>query len=293
MENLNNISNNIIDLIEAVRKHGEISQPRNLKVFEGIYGHINVNPSSPFANFKDREFNWRYFAGELAWYLKCDRDISYINKFSSFWKGITNPGTNEINSNYGSLIFNDQLKWCLDSLKADINTRQAIALLNQPKFQYEGNKDFVCTMYLNFFIRDNKLNMKVQMRSNDIFYGLTFDAPFFAFVHQHMLLWLKETYPKLTLGRYDHFSDNIHYYERHFDLVDSILTNGISDNQYIMRLDKPFFTVSDGFKYTEMGFEFINEVDSLVTSKENADQKNRQEQYLNLLSKYLNIEPWS
>jgi thymidylate synthase len=283
---MSNFSNQFTGIINRINHSGSESQPRNLKVRELIYGQFDVDSTQPFASFKDRAFNWKYFAGEVAWYLKKDNDIDYINKFSNFWKGITNPNTNNINSNYGSLLFGSQLKWCLDSLKADDNTRQAIAFLNQPKFQFEGNKDFVCTMYLNFFIRDNRLNMKVQMRSNDIFYGLTFDAPFFAFVHQHMLLWLKETNPTLELGTYTHFADNIHYYERHFELSDQILENGLSDNQYAMDIKEPLFTLEDnGIKYTEAGLSFISEVDAM-SENENAKGKN----YLEILSKYLNVK---
>ena len=283
---MSNFSNQFTGIISKINDSGSESQPRNLKVRELIYGQFDVDSTQPFASFKDRAFNWKYFAGEVAWYLKKDNDIDYINKFSNFWKGITNPNSNTINSNYGSLLFGSQLKWCLDSLKADNNTRQAIAFLNQPKFQFEGNKDFVCTMYLNFFIRNNKLNMKVQMRSNDIFYGLTFDAPFFAVVHQHMLLWLKETYPTLELGTYTHFADNIHYYERHFELSEQILTNGLSDNQYTMNIEQPLFTLEDnGIKYTEAGLSFISVVDSF-SEHENAKSKT----YLEILSKYLNVK---
>jgi thymidylate synthase len=127
--------------------------------------------------------------------------------------------------------------------------------------------------------------MKVQMRSNDIFYGLTFDAPFFALVHQHMLLWLKETYPTLEIGEYMHFADNIHYYERHFELSDFILENGISDKQYNMILTKPLFYIDD-FKFvlSEIGKDYIDEVNNLSES----GTANLID-YREVLSKYLNV----
>ncbi len=283
---MNNFSNTFIDAIKVIESNGSIAQPRDLKVKELIYGQLEIDPTQPFANFIDRKFNWKYFAGELAWYLNKNNNIDYINQFSSFWKNITNPGTNEINSNYGTLLFGDQLLWCLNSLKSDKNTRQAIAFLNQPKFQFEGNKDFVCTMYLNFFIRDNKLNMKVQMRSNDIFYGLTFDAPFFAFVHQHMFLWLKETYPLLRLGTYAHFADNIHFYEHHFELADSIKLNGAEESQYSMEISNPFFEYSeDGNPVLNTnGINFIQKVTDMIKNPEL-----KQKDYQNILSDYLNI----
>lgn len=288
---MNNFSETFISLIRDIEHKGSISQPRDLKVKELIYGQIDVDSTKPIANFEDRKFNFKYFAGELAWYLQKDTNIDYINKFSNFWKNITNPGTNEINSNYGALLFNDQLAWCLDSLKKDKNTRQAIAFLNQPKYQFEGNKDFVCTMYLNFFIRDNKLNMKVQMRSNDIFYGLTFDAPFFAFVHQHMYLWLKEeAYTNLELGTYTHFADNIHFYQHHFELADKIKSNGSAPIQYEMILKKPLFYYHQhtNGKLEQVtcvkGLDFIKSVNTLVESDASQDQ------YRELLSEYLNIK---
>ena len=125
--------------------------------------------------------------------------------------------------------------------------------------------------------------MKVQMRSNDIFYGLTFDAPFFAFVHQHMFLWLKETYPSLELGTYAHFADNIHYYERHFELASQILENGPTEKQYTMNIIEPLFTVNGGLNYTEHGKNFIKIIDTIA-------EDTKQTEYLAILKTFLNIK---
>ena len=278
-------SNQFKHIISNIKINGEVSKPRDLEVTELLYAGYQINPKEPFANFTSREFNWRYFAGELVWYLYKDTNIDYINKFSGFWKNITNPGTNEINSNYGSLLFGEQLQWVVDSLKADKNTRQAIAFLNQPKYQFEGNKDFVCTMYLNFSIRHNKLDMKVQMRSNDIFYGLTFDAPFFVFVQQHVYLWLKSTYPELELGIYHHYADNIHFYERHFELAEKIVNEPLHEKQYSMELTEPIFNIENGvMQLTKCGVSMINNINFAI------DNELPKEKYFNVLSEYLNIQ---
>jgi thymidylate synthase len=272
-------------IIQSIEKNGTVEQPRDLKVKELTVQQFAFDSNLPFADFENRAFNFKYFAGELVWYLNKNRDVAYISNFSNFWSNITNPHTNEINSNYGSLLFGDQLKWVVNSLKQDKNTRQAIAFLNQPKFQFEGNKDFVCTMYLNFWIRDNKLNMKVQMRSNDIFYGLTFDAPFFAFVHQHVRLWLLDQYQDLELGTYHHCVDNIHFYERHFELANNILSE--SDNQgsnYSFELKEPLFNIGDTMELTNHGAKFIQSVNFAL---ENEAKKS---EYYNILRDYLNIK---
>jgi thymidylate synthase len=262
------------------------SAPRGLKVRESLFESLDLIPTLPIANFEARPFNFKYFCGELAWYLNQDNDITYISKFSNFWKNITNPGTNEINSNYGTLLFGKQLQWVYESLVKDPNSRQAIAFLNQPKFQFEGNKDFVCTMYLNFFIRENALHMKVQMRSNDIFYGLTYDAPFFSFVMQHVYLWLKPHYPDLQLGGYFHYADNMHYYEPHFELAEKIIESDVSEtDKYRFELTEAFFTIeNDQLKLTSHGVNFINEVNTLIEQ-----DGNKQVDWSNLLSRYAKI----
>lgn len=275
-------SNTFKQVIKHIKEQGNESQPRDLKVREVLLADFDIDPAKPIANFENRPFNWKYLAGELAWYLHRDRDIDYISNFSSFWKGITNPNSNQINSNYGSLVINDeQISWVVESLKKDINSRQAIMFFNRPDFQFEGNKDFVCTMYANFFVRDNALMMKVQMRSNDIFYGLTFDAPFFSFLHQSVWHILKETYPDLNIGYYFHYADNLHYYERHFEMADLILAEE-EDQEDRFILKKPFIDYKNGaVSLSDVGREFCNRIDSTIGQKE--------VNYKNILKDYFEI----
>jgi len=278
-------SNTFKNIIQHIEVDGDVSQPRDLKVKESILSNFVINPKQPIVDFPQRKFNWKYLAGEMAWYLKQDRDVDYIGNFSNFWSRITNPDTNEINSNYGSLVFNkEQFGWVIDSLEQDKNSRQAIMFFNSPKFQFEGNKDFVCTMYANFFIRHNILHMKVQMRSNDIFYGLTFDAPFFAFLQQSVFLKLKETYPDLELGMYYHFADNLHFYERHFELATEIQGQDVDiTKEHTFMLKQPFLEY-DGKNVTlsDSAQTFINEIDESIDN----DAIKTKQDYKDILDKY-------
>jgi len=281
-------SDTFIDIIKHIEETGEESTPRDLMVKETMLANITIDPIDCIADFKDRPFNWKYLSGELAWYLKKDRDVNFIGKFSSFWNRITNPGTNEINSNYGHLIFNEQFVWAVDSLVKDKNSRQAIMFFNRPDYQFEGNKDFVCTMYANFFIRENQLHMKLQMRSNDIFYGLTFDAPFFSFLHQSVYLILKDTYPELELGWYFHFADNIHFYERHFELCNNLKDNGkIKDYSFILK--SKFIDIVDGnVQLTDTANKYIKSVEDISETEGHKDQEN----YKLLLGEYFNLNEY-
>lgn len=270
-------------IVNLIEQDGTESQPRDMKVKEVILADFEIDPLQPIVNFNARPFNWKYFAGELAWYLHRDRSVEYINDYSTFWSKITNPGTDEINSNYGSLVITDeQFGWVIDSLRTDINSRQAIMFFNQPKFQFKDNKDFVCTMYANFFIRKDTLHMKLQMRSNDIFFGLTYDAPFFSFLMQSIYLILKDTYPNLKLGTYFHYADNLHYYERHFELADAIKIEEPNSSP-MLELKQKFIDYSkDGNVFlSDNALEFLAIMDTA---------KGRSEiNYRDILSKYFTL----
>ena len=97
-----NFSSQFQEILKNIDEIGSESQPRDMKVKELPLTTLGIDPYLPIPNFKSRKFNWKYFAGELAWYLRKDNDVDYISQFSGFWSTLTNPNTNEINSNYGS-----------------------------------------------------------------------------------------------------------------------------------------------------------------------------------------------
>lgn len=289
----NDINVQVYTLLEDLTTFGMKSAPRGHKVVEANVATLDIDPLRPLMDFEHRNFNWRYFAGELAWYISKDNSIDFINNFSTFWSGLTDNG--KINSNYGTILLGDhpstpnvqdnptvrtfnpgvnQLEWVYNSLKKDKDSRQAVAFLNCPYYQYEGNRDFVCTMYLNFWIRHDRLDMKVQMRSNDIFFGLSYDAPWFSLVHQSMFLELKKIYPELKLGMYYHTADNIHYYERHFDLVDKIITSPIKRSPKFELKHSIFEFDSEGkLSISKDALDYMNKIQEMVESQKDSEKK--------------------
>lgn len=201
------------------------TSPRGQQTNEIInYSFKLENPKSCIFENEYHSSNLNYIAGELVWYFRKQNDLEFISKYSSFWNHIANDDST-CNSAYGHLIFNGQYQWALSCLEKDINSRQAIIHFNNESHQYEGNKDFVCTMYCNLFIRDNKLHLSTQMRSNDVIFGLINDVAFFTTLQQQALLHLQKTYPNLELGYYYHYANSLHLYEKHFDKVSKMLTS--------------------------------------------------------------------
>lgn len=206
------------------------SNPRGLQIKENMGVVLEIeNPILSLYSNKRRGSQKKYIAAEFLWYFSGRNDVEFISEYASFWNSIQNEdGT--VNSAYGNLIFSkknrfgiNQYEWAIKSLTKDIDSRQAIMHFNLPEHQYETNKDFVCTMYGIWHIRDNRLNLTIHMRSNDAILGTPTDIAFFSVLQQQALSHLKSTWPNLKLGKYTHIVDSYHIYERNFNLVEEML----------------------------------------------------------------------
>lgn len=114
----------------------------------------------------------------------------------------------------------DWAKYCLIT---DRDTRQAIFHINLPEHAWKGTKDYPCTLYGQFFIRDNRLLLTIGMRSNDCVRGLVYDMPWFCYLLLRMRTELLETYPELLVGSYVHRAGSMHVYESDWEMARKML----------------------------------------------------------------------
>ena len=230
---------NAMDLL--LNHYEYASKPRGFDVHECLnVGLFIEDPSKNLFKYEDKSLTLPtgYVKKEMALYLRATDDAAEFAKASPFWSKIeTENGT--INSAYGNLIFNksladgrSQFDWAFDCLKNDKDSRQAFMRFNNTSHQYDGNKDVPCTLIMSFHIRDNKLHATVQMRSNDIIKGTTYDIPSFILFQRLMLLRLREVYPDLEMGTYTHFANSFHLYSTDFELVEKRLAQRIQENAY-------------------------------------------------------------
>jgi thymidylate synthase len=212
-----------------------VTQPRDMRINEMCDVALVIeNPLSCLYRNEFRSSQFKYIAAEFMWYFMGRNDVEYIAKYAKFWESIKNDD-DTVNSSYGYLLFNNpnehgltQYQWALESLLKDKDSRQAILHFNLPTHQRHGNKDFVCTVYGIFQIRNNRLNFTIHMRSNDVILGLPTDIAFFAILQSQVLNHLRwhggAEYQELELGTYTHIANSFHIYERHFELADKMTT---------------------------------------------------------------------
>lgn len=218
--------------LSELKTSGSLVKARGSNQLEKVFVNFEISdPTNINVTVESRKFNQRYAIAEWLWYLSANSKVNNISKLASIWKDIQDP-YGEVESNYGSYIFSldknfsrSQWSWVVNELLVDRDSRRATISINQPYHKEKNVKDYPCTQYIQFFIRDNKLHMGVNMRSNDIIFGLCNDIFTFCLFQQLMLNELNDRGLKLELGSYFHHAGSLHIYERHFKMMDNILNN--------------------------------------------------------------------
>ena len=167
---------------------------------------------------KERKWSKEYAEAEWQWYLSGDRNISKIGyiygKIPEIWKRMAD-GNGNVNSNYGyQWQRNKQLDKVISLLKREKYTRQATISIYDGKEIDKYTNDTPCTYAVQFTIVDNRLNMCVTMRSNDLWYGFCND--------QYQFSRLQELVAKeinMDIGTYYHFAHNLHIYNDKLGLL--------------------------------------------------------------------------
>ena len=174
-------------------------------------GFTIENPMDNHINCEQRNWKQDYAEAEWQWYLSGDRNIKKLGelygKVPEIWKRMSDKN-GDVNSNYGyQWERKSQLNQMILKLKLDKDTRQAAISIYDGKEMKSYEHDTPCTYAVQFTIVDNKLNMCVAMRSNDLWYGFCNDQYCFSMLQQLVARELN-----IPVGTYFHFAHNLHLY---------------------------------------------------------------------------------
>ena len=231
---------------DIVETGANASQSAGQESYVELLGRsFELDPYAPYITLHpDFKTPLKYVKYELDWYKS--EDLSIIGhegiESNPTWNACcTKDGKKEINSNYGWCVFSEangsQYDNCLETLKRDATTRNAIIMYQRPEiykdYKRDGMHDMICTFYSHFFIRNNKLMMIHRMRSNDIKFGfICSDLAWNCFVYQNMYEDLKKAYPELEVGKILWCSDSMHLYSRHYDILKSFVDSEMSCEKF-------------------------------------------------------------
>lgn len=239
-----------------------------------------TNPTSRIVTLPQRKWNPTLPFAESLWIASGRNNLNMINHYLKNIKNFSDDGLfmrggygprlrafdgnandYKIGKSFGEEIpeqfFSkvDQFYYIEKSFHRDINTRQAIINIGDPPkdcVNFDGSiketRDFPCTRLLHFMKQpfENKLDLTVYLRSNDILWGASAVNIFnFTFMQEYFAKILN-----LEIGDYYHIANNFHYYEN--------FKNQILE---IAEIDE---TNDIGYNYSK-SFNNLEEFDNLIS----------------------------
>ena len=143
----------------------EAKEPKEYMENIGISYSFDPVSSHIMTTCNSKLFDIKKAAAMYFWYKKASaKDTSILDYFDEY-KSCIDAEHKEFNSNYGIYAYKRKgLKYCIDSLLKNQNTRQACFCINNNVAMGEKSIDKLCTNTIQFFIRNRFLKMIVQMR---------------------------------------------------------------------------------------------------------------------------------
>ena len=203
-----NVTSLYIDLIKRVSTKGvlegktrdlmgiqlELTDPRNSILFQKKYWKWC------FQELFDRMSGIFGMPGEYA-----NPGLAY--NYRPAWKRKLAKEEGRFHYAYGE-CYNTQVPAIIKQLKRQKTSREAIINVwnsNYLEYQPDFNRR-PCTLTLHFLIRDKKVNLFVNMRTNDVINLLPFDIFHHTFLQRYVAHVLK-----LEVGTYYHFASHMYY----------------------------------------------------------------------------------
>lgn len=252
--------------ISEVVANGDEVSPRGTKTYELAPATLVIEEPRKFLVMPEkRKGNYIFQLAEFLWMMRGSNDLEEIAHYNRVWRFFEDsdePGI--LNGAYGERLraWNqeiDQFYEVYEKLKRDPYSRQAVMIIFDPDrdnaLHEDGNysKDIPCTNYFNFQIRDNKLNMYVVMRSNDVHKGTIYDIPNFILMQHVLAGWLG-----IEVGKYTHTAASLHIYEsdlaNFFEIINDETDDLIYDKQ--LELLDPRMDIEE-FNITMMNISLI------------------------------------
>ncbi|WP_026471196.1 thymidylate synthase [Alkanindiges illinoisensis] len=226
-----------LDLLKLVLEHGGKKSDRTGTGTVSVFGHqMRFDLSKGFPIVTTKRVHFRSVAIELLWFLRGDTNVQYLqdNKVTIWDEWATAEQTarfgrpaGELGPVYGHQWRNfgatqaadgsynndgfDQLKWLINEIKTNPNSRRLIVSGWNPR---EANEVALppCHTLFQFFVQDGKLSCQLYQRSADIFLGVPFNIASYALL-THMIAQVCN----LQVGDFVWTGGDCHLYSNHFE----------------------------------------------------------------------------
>lgn len=138
-----------------------------------------------------------YVNAEIEWYMSqsLSIDSNPVIAKTKIWNNICSD-SRKVNSNYGWCVFSrencKQYNNAIEALRQNKTSKHAVMMYSRPSIVDEWNDnehakhDMICTIYTQAHIRNGHLVYIVNMRSNDVWFGMRNDLTWHMFIQAKM-----------------------------------------------------------------------------------------------------------
>jgi thymidylate synthase len=227
----NTLDDLLRSVLEEINENGDSIHPTKGRAKE-LTG-VLIELTNPRARLSRTETRGKPYSclGELCWYLAgtnlLDFIYYYIPRYKDSADGVHIYGA------YGPRLFNwdglSQLNHIIKILGKKPDSRQAVIQLFDRHDIVERHADVPCTCTIQFMLRQRKLHMFTNMRSNDAFLGLPHDLFCFTMLQEIVARSLS-----VEVGTYKHAVGSLHLYDSNTDAAKLFLDEGWQSTSAVM-----------------------------------------------------------
>lgn len=219
----------LIKGLKLLKSVGTKSKPRGLECVElsDPTTIIYNDPRDNISILRGRRANIFATIYETLWVLSGRTDVESLSYYLPNAKDFSDDGLTW-RAGYGRRLMNshncvNQLEQVVNELEKDPHSRRAIINIWDVVEESHGyrinSKDFPCSIALHFLLRDNRLDVRFFIRSNDIYFGMS---------HINLFEWsavqqLIASMLGVGVGQFHYIASNLHYYEKKEGQIDNIL----------------------------------------------------------------------
>lgn len=193
--------------------------------------HVGITLTDPLRreiHVPDRKANVAAQIAETAWVLRGLNDIGWLSHYlpraaefsddGRTWRAGYGPRLRHWPAaDHGEPI--DQIRTVLDVLRASPGSRQAVMSIWDPAQDYKASKDIPCNNWLSWSLRNNRLDLHVAIRSNDVVWGWSGINQF----EWSVMLEILAGMLGVEAGSIHYSTTSFHMYERHFEKAKKIV----------------------------------------------------------------------
>lgn len=215
-----------IDLAgHEIRVRGSLTRELTARTF-----HI-AQPTQRYVSVRGRLNSVVATVAETVWILAGRNDLEFLGRYLPRARDFSDDGKTW-RAGYGPRLRNwrgtDQVREVVELLRSDPSSRRAVISLFDPATDFTKSRDVPCNNWLHFVQRNNRLDMSISARSNDVVWGFSgINAFEWSVLHEVVARAIGA-----QVGTQHWFVSSLHLYERHFDRAASILQVGPGTGVY-------------------------------------------------------------